>query len=273
MMRSLKFSAKRNKQDLNSRVSSASALFCSPPLLRLTFQQCDYSIQLNIVVAELVRAVQGSGAGGATSCGWELGAGAEAPALQAVLHRCPSSWEASALEAVQDWAGESGRNDWKCSSPPIHTLAVAIMLSDEAQDILLDRLNTRGVLHRRNMHLDDYNCEMCILQREETIYHLFLKCNFARQSWESIGLHAPLTSNPGRAVKRLKQQLPVPFYMEIIILMAWSIWTTRNDWIFNGKDPTIQACKDKFKREFALVIHRAKARYLPQIKEWLQALE
>lgn len=98
--------------------------------------------------------------------------------------------------------------------------------------LLKDRINTRGVLRRRNYELDDYNCEMCILQRDETIYHLFLKCNFSKACWQSIGLFAPNIHQSHIAVKRLKRQLKVPFFMEITILMSWSIWKTRNAWIF-----------------------------------------
>jgi hypothetical protein len=41
------------------------------------------------------------------------------------------------------------------------------MLLDEAQGLFFwllmkNRVNTRGVLRRRNMLLDDYTCEMCI---------------------------------------------------------------------------------------------------------------
>jgi hypothetical protein len=44
--------------------------------------------------------------------------------------------------------------------------------------------------------------------------------------------------------------------MEIIILMAWSIWTTRNDWIFNNIDPSVENCKQKFISEFSLMMHK-----------------
>jgi hypothetical protein len=33
--------------------------------------------------------------------------------------------------------------------------------------------------------------------------------------------------------RRIKRRLNVPFALEIMVLMAWSIWTTRNDRIFN----------------------------------------
>jgi hypothetical protein len=42
------------------------------------------------------------------------------------------------------------------------------------------------------------------------------------------------------------------------ILMAWSIWLTRNDRIFNNLDPSVEGCRRKFKKEFALLLHRAK---------------
>jgi hypothetical protein len=60
--------------------------------------------------------------------------------------------------------------------------------------------------------------------------------------------------------------------MEIIILMTWSIWTTRNDWIFNQTDPSIDSCRDKFLHEFSLLKHRTKARYLPAMESWLSSL-
>jgi hypothetical protein len=40
-------------------------------------------------------------------------------------------------------------------------------------------------------------------------------------------------------MNRLRRDLRVPFFMEIIILMSWSIWKSRNDWIFNNIDPSL----------------------------------
>jgi hypothetical protein len=60
--------------------------------------------------------------------------------------------------------------------------------------------------------------------------------------------------------------------MEIIILMAWSIWNTRNDWIFSGLDPSVQQCRDKFVREFSLLLLRAKPASIPALQAWLTAL-
>jgi hypothetical protein len=46
---------------------------------------------------------------------------------------------------------------------------------------LHDRLNTKAMLKRRNMELESYTCENCILQKEDIIAHLFIRCNFARR--------------------------------------------------------------------------------------------
>ncbi|TVU02683.1 hypothetical protein EJB05_51805, partial [Eragrostis curvula] len=103
--------------------------------------------------------------------------------------------------------------------------------------------NTRGVLRKRNMQLDDYKCEMCLLQRNETIYHLFLRCPFAQNCWAILGVQTPRTNDAALAVQRIKRQLNVPFFMEVIILMSWSIWMR----------PNSANCKEKFKHEFAMV--------------------
>jgi hypothetical protein len=56
---------------------------------------------------------------------------------------------------------------------------------------LKNRLNTRDMLRRKNMELESYSCENCLWQREETLYHLFLRCNFAKACWNSIDITPP----------------------------------------------------------------------------------
>lgn len=90
------------------------------------------------------------------------------------------------------------------------------------------------------MDLDSYVCEMRILQREEIVLHLFVKCNFAKACWASIGIRTPTLLPMTALIKVLKRKLDVPFYMDILILMCWSIWKTRHEWIFNNVDPTVQ---------------------------------
>jgi hypothetical protein len=74
------------------------------------------------------------------------------------------------------------------------------------------------------------------------------------------------------ALEEVKAQLGNPFFMDIIILFCWSIGMKRNDLIFKGIQPSLEACFRRFKNEFALVILRAKARYKRTKSEWLEAL-
>ena len=60
--------------------------------------------------------------------------------------------------------------------------------------------------------------------------------------------------------------------MEIIILMSWSIWTTRNDWIFNDIDPTVDSCKRKFISKLSLLSNRAKPDLVTAMEVWSQLL-
>jgi hypothetical protein len=147
---------------------------------------------------------------------------------------------------------------WSPSCQPKHNTFYWLLLKN--------RLNTRGLLRRKNMVLDSYSCELCILQKEEKLSHLFFRCPFAKKNcWNLIGVQVPHW-RADRATRYLKRALNVPFAMEIIILMCWS---ARNGWHFNGEDPGLDNCKLHFKREFALVILRAKLRRVQQMQEWL----
>jgi hypothetical protein len=67
-------------------------------------------------------------------------------------------------------------------------------------------LGTRE-LRKKNMELEYYNCVLCDSSSDETLVHLLFL---------------------------LKNQLQVPFFVEIIIiLMCWTIWNSRNGLIFN----------------------------------------
>jgi hypothetical protein len=138
--------------------------------------------------------------------------------------------------------------------------------------ILQDRLNTRGLLKRRNMQLDSYTCELCILQKEEGIRHLFFGYAFAKNCWATIGVVIPSWLRPDRATRHLRIKLSVPFAMEIIITMCWSIWLERNAWIFNNVAPEVQKCQANFKKEFDLVIYRSKKKYKEDMRLWLLSL-
>lgn len=129
--------------------------------------------------------------------------------------------------------------------------------------LLHDRLSTREILRRKSMNLPSYNCVLCNQGCEESLEHLFLRCRFAKDWWASIGLSTPQQLNPEQTIEHFKSSLGVPFFVEIIVIMSWSIWKSRNSLIFEGMQASITSCRLLFCKEFALVILRAKDSYSP----------
>lgn len=127
---------------------------------------------------------------------------------------------------------------WKSSCQPKHKVFFWLMLQD--------RLNTRGQLRRKHMILESHDCELCILHMEETSRHLFIKYNFANNCWRSICINILEHLNAKQLTRWIKRKLQVPFYMDIIIIMCLCIWISRNNWIFNQEDPTIQDTRRNF---------------------------
>jgi hypothetical protein len=122
------------------------------------------------------------------------------------------------------------------------------------------------------MALQDYNCVLCNASVEESLTHLFLECPFAIQCWSVISVQVDQNIDPFQNLQSFKDQLQVPFFMEIIILMCWMIWKARNDLIFRQIAPNIQMSKQSFKDEFSLLLLRAKKRYFPRINQWIANL-
>jgi hypothetical protein len=81
--------------------------------------------------------------------------------------------------------------------------------------LLKNSLNTRSLLKRKNMQLESYDCELCILQKEERLRHLFFKCSFARNCWLQIGVIVSIWLKPTKAMRHIKRMIRVPFAMEI----------------------------------------------------------
>jgi hypothetical protein len=138
---------------------------------------------------------------------------------------------------------------WKASSQKKHKVFFWLLLKD--------RLSTRNILRRKNKVLPSYDCVLCQLQLDETLEHVLLCCPFAISCWNLLHLAIP-ACEPFDVLQSFKTQLNVSFFMDVIIIMSWTIWMARNDLIFRGINPTLQAAQERFKKEFALVILRAK---------------
>ena len=137
--------------------------------------------------------------------------------------------------------------------------------------VLKNRLSTRSLLRRCNTHLQDYNCVFCLLNVEEDLLHLFFHCPFSQACWFSLNVFLPNSDDILDIVDNIKHQLNQTFFMEIIVTMCWAIWIMRNDIIFRNLAHSVQRCRSVFKKEFALVILRAKTSLHPRIVSWLEA--
>ena len=71
---------------------------------------------------------------------------------------------------------------WKCKVTP--------RVKFFAWLILVDRLNTRDMLARRNFNVQPNNiCVLCSDNCVETIDHLLFDCSFAKQCWAKVGIN------------------------------------------------------------------------------------
>jgi hypothetical protein len=122
------------------------------------------------------------------------------------------------------------------------------------------------------MNLQDYNCLLYNNRIQESLFHLLISCPFVQACWNQIGIHVNPQDDLFHCFRKFRRQLQVPFYMEVIIIMSWTIWQMRNNLIFNNKPCSLQEASRVFKLEFALLLHRAKRSYFPRISLWLNNL-
>jgi hypothetical protein len=68
----------------------------------------------------------------------------------------------------------------------------------------------------------------------------------------------------------IKNNLRVPFHMEIIIATAWGIWIVRNNKIFKNQLPNFQSWKAIYKNELRMIQYMMKKKDADSFKEWVQ---
>jgi hypothetical protein len=71
-------------------------------------------------------------------------------------------------------------------------------------------------------------------------------------------------------IENIKVHIRQPFFMELIILICCSIWTTRNDFIFKGLTPSLYRARRKLKEELHLLIHKAKGKSYAGLQVWVE---
>ncbi|XP_057418273.1 uncharacterized protein LOC130712458 [Lotus japonicus] len=107
--------------------------------------------------------------------------------------------------------------------------------------VVLDRIQSKANLRRRNIILDDAEarCSICNIEEEST-NHLFFSCNLALQVWSYCNLWLGITTAMPRDARPHLLQHELPFLSSrqndglraIWMTAVWSLWTARNNLIF-----------------------------------------
>jgi len=154
---------------------------------------------------------------------------------------------------------------WKCKVTP--------RVKFFAWLILVDRLNTRDMLARRNFNVQPNNlCVLCSDNCVETIDHLFFDCSFAKQCWAKVGINWTQDSSRIRRIQRSKQRSSRCLFMEVFLIAAWELWKVRNRLIFDGVQASFARWLNNFKEEATLQSCRIKEADRAPILLWLDAL-
>ena len=134
--------------------------------------------------------------------------------------------------------------------------------------LLRDRLNTRHMLRRKHMHLDDYTCALCNTSLEETSHHLFFQCPFSKECWDSIDIHWELSLPPLDMLITARRDFGISIFREILITACWVLWKTRNAAIFDNVQPQLATWKIQLKEEIGLVCTKAKEEKSLLLRLW-----
>ena len=112
---------------------------------------------------------------------------------------------------------------------------------------------------------------------EEIIYtggelHLFFDCQSSIARWQALGIQWLQQGDIVQKLQHQKSTFQGPYFMDLFMLATWSIWKERNDFIFNGRPPSLSKWKQLFKSEVVLHLHRLPAYKHSLIMNWTQAL-
>jgi hypothetical protein len=139
--------------------------------------------------------------------------------------------------------------------------------------VFSDRLNTRGMLKRRNFQLSTgYTCVCCDTLVEETIEHLFLHCSFSTTCWTSLNIIWQAQGSFLDVMAAGRSSWGKPLFMEIFMLAAWNIWKLSNNMVFQGIEPELAVWNEKFGSDAKLLIHRTRPEFHSYIHSLVDSL-
>jgi hypothetical protein len=136
--------------------------------------------------------------------------------------------------------------------------------------MLVDRINTRDMLKRRNFNIGlNHSCMTCDTGVTETRNHLFFMCSFGASCWAKIGITWDGDLHLENMISEAKRIWSKPLFTEVLILGAWNIWKVRNRACFEGEEPSIVSWQRQLSQDLKTLTCRTKESQQRTIRELL----
>jgi hypothetical protein len=116
--------------------------------------------------------------------------------------------------------------------------------------ILVDRLNTKTMLSRRNIgERNNDHYVLCSLRENESLDHLFFMCPFASQCWNHLRFNWDIQFSLEDRLSQAHRDSNIDFFTEATMIAAWELWKIRNDQVFNRLQPSHQRWLQNFRSQ------------------------
>jgi hypothetical protein len=90
--------------------------------------------------------------------------------------------------------------------------------------LLMDRLNTKDLMQRKNWTIDDgVHCVLCGTHVTESRDHLFFSCPYAAACWTKIRISWDPSIPLSQRIQRAKRLFTGQCFMQIFICAAWNM--------------------------------------------------
>ena len=139
--------------------------------------------------------------------------------------------------------------------------------------LLMDRLNTRDMMQRRQWIIQDDTYVLCNLAQHEDRAHLFFACNFQRV-WNYLGISWSVQPDQTtyEIAQSVRRDFGHPFFTEVVFVSCWNIWIVRNAKVFRHERPSFNKWRSAFIHDITLMQHRIKHVFRDELLRWISFL-
>jgi hypothetical protein len=136
--------------------------------------------------------------------------------------------------------------------------------------LLMDRLNTKDLMLRKNWHVEGgSSCVLCSANALETRDRLLFQSPFADAWWDLIGIQWNCSFQISSCFIQAQILFRGPCFIVVVVSAAWNIWKERNNFIFRNETPSLARWKVRFKSDLSLHQYRVKATLVQPLLDWI----